>query len=86
MVVTMNTTSFWGVTPFGLVDYRHFGGMYYLSLQCQRVNPATSKHTGHAPCMAYFLTLKMEAAHSSKMSVIFCMISQKVILLKTIVT
>jgi hypothetical protein len=82
----MKSTSFWDVAPFGVVDYRNFFKNAQAWSSGSKSKP--SSKLAHSACilhgcLAYFLTLKMEAIYSSKLSRNFCEISQKTVLHKT---
>jgi hypothetical protein len=59
----MKTTVFWNVRLSSYKIYQHFGAMYYLHFQDQRVIQASNKQEANEQLVAYLassLTLKVE--------------------------
>jgi hypothetical protein len=71
----MNSTIFWDITPCSLLRVsRRFGRTYRLHVQGRKINRARNQRESRwqaelVSCLAYFLTLKMEAICSSETSV-----------------
>jgi hypothetical protein len=70
MAVTIKSAVFCVVTPRISERTRRFGATYRLHLQGRRVNQARNKSRLNLlfSCLAYYLTLKMEAICSSEAS------------------
>jgi hypothetical protein len=76
IAVIMRSSIFWDVTPRSTLKVnRRFGGTYLLRLQGRRIRQARNQRESRwqdaftlVTCLVYSLTLKMEAACSSKIS------------------
>jgi hypothetical protein len=81
IAVVIKTSIFWDITPCNQLKVnRRFGGTRHFNLQCRRMIEARNQHESRWQaqqaskafivvfCLAYFLTLMMEATRSSETS------------------